>query len=53
MKNLRNAAKYGSSVRKCRCKSDFQDKKYGNGKRLHNVTTKGWRCTVCDIEKFV
>lgn len=33
------------------CKSDYQDKKYGNGNRVHNVTSKDKnRCTVCGKE---
>jgi len=35
------------------CKSDFQDKAYGKGMRVHNFAvkgnggTRGHRCTVC------
>lgn len=45
---------------KCRCKHEYQDKKYGKGIRLHNKTTypntnKGtlgeYRCTVCKSYK--
>ena len=50
-KYVRNAS--GTVVKFCSCKSDFQDKRYGKGKRLHNVTTKGFRCTVCGREKLV
>lgn len=40
-------------VLKCTCESEFQDKEYGKGMRLHNVCQKGtgqYRlayCTVC------
>ena len=36
---------------RCECESKFQDKAYGKGKRLHNKTNNGWRCTVCGNEK--
>ena len=35
----------------CICKNDYQDKRYGKGKRIANSCgrqgTKIWRCTVC------
>lgn len=36
----------------CMCKHEYQDEKYGVGKRVHNRCRKGgkfvgWRCTVC------
>lgn len=34
----------------CTCSHEFQDKKYGKGKRVFNETTKGYRCTVCEKE---
>lgn len=36
-------------VKNCSCMHEYQDKKYGKGKRIHNVTIKGTtaRCTVC------
>ena len=37
-----------SSIKKCTCKHEFQDKTYGNGNRVFNKWTKGWRCTVCE-----
>ena len=49
-----------STVKKCHCKSDFQDKRLGKGKRYHNRTggsgrmaksVAGWRCTVCGDTK--
>jgi hypothetical protein len=36
---------------KCGCKSEFQDKLYGSGKRAMNKTTKGFRCTICTKEQ--
>lgn len=38
------------SKRKCLCKNEFQDKKYGVGIRLHNRYKLGHRCTVCGTE---
>lgn len=32
---------------KTNCQHDFQDKQYGPGMRVHNITNKGRRCTVC------
>ena len=39
-------------IKKCTCKSEYQDKKYGIDKRVHNPAGKDknksdWRCTVC------
>ena len=51
MKNVKNAG--NSKVMFCTCKSDFQDKVYGKNLRLHSVTTKGFRCTVCGKDKNV
>lgn len=31
----------------CVCQNEFQDVRYGKGKRLYNRTKNGWRCTVC------
>ena len=38
-----------TEIKKCKCKHEYQDKRYGKGMRLHNETVKdkGWRCTVC------
>lgn len=44
------AGKQESTVRTCGCANAWQDKEYGNGRRLHNQTTKGYRCTVCGTE---
>ena len=46
-----------TTVRICGCKSDYQDRRYGEQKRLHNRCAKeeqgrlGWRCTVCGTKK--
>lgn len=35
-------------IKSCDCQHEFQDKKYGRGKRVHNKTMKDeYRCTVC------
>ena len=37
-----------TDVKECTCKNEYQDKKYGKGKRVCNSTATGqWRCTVC------
>lgn len=43
-------------VLKCSCQHSFQDKQYGKGKRIHNIShCKGavvkYRCTVCSSIK--
>ena len=40
-----------TEVKQCKCNHEFQDKQYGKNSRLHNKTTKGYRCTVCGSEK--
>ena len=40
-----------SEVKFCTCQHEYQDRKYGKNKRVHNKTTKGWKCTVCGDEK--
>lgn len=35
----------------CSCKHEFQDSKYGKGKRVHNACNSGWSCTVCSNSK--
>lgn len=37
----------GSIIISCTCKHDFQDKTYGKGNRVANMTRNGYRCTVC------
>ena len=43
-----------TKITKCTCKHDYQDKRYGQGNRVHNETPPkvkggppGLRCTVC------
>ena len=41
-------------IMQCTCKHVFQDKQYGNGKRVFNTMkddTRKARCTVCKSEK--
>lgn len=42
-------------VKRCTCESEFQDREYGLGQRLHNQCKSergmSWRCTVCGKEK--
>ena len=36
------------AIRECTCKSDYQDKRYGEKKRVMNKTKSGdYTCTVC------
>ncbi len=44
--------KNGTLVAVCTCAHKFQDKEYGSGRRLHNISGKGTkrRCTVCSKE---
>lgn len=42
----------GSSVRRCSCAHEFQDREHGPGLRVKNLCPlqggkRGWRCTVC------
>jgi len=37
-------------IKKCTCKHEFQDKKYGKGMRVFNKGKEVWRCTVCRKE---
>ena len=40
-------------IKYCKCKSEFQDKQYGVGKRLHTSSKKhGDKCTVCGQRKL-
>lgn len=39
-------------IKKCTCKHQYQDKKYGINNRVHNICAKDkesvrYRCTVC------
>jgi hypothetical protein len=45
------------AIKKCNCKSEFQDKRYGSGNRVHNKARSriqgrnAWTCTVCGTKK--
>jgi len=38
-----------TKIMKCECKHEFQDKQYGDKKRVFNYgeKDKNWRCSVC------
>jgi len=42
-----------TTIKSCNCQHEWQDKKYGKGNRLHNLSkskspgVKAWTCTVC------
>jgi hypothetical protein len=44
-------------IKKCTCKHEYQDEKYGKGLRVHNecvsirTNGKAWSCTVCGTKK--
>jgi len=40
-------------IKKCNCKHEFQDNRYGSFLRIFNILSndKGYRCTVCGKEK--
>lgn len=46
-----------AKIYSCNCESEYQDKKYGKGNRVHSETAKktggniGLRCSVCGKEK--
>ncbi len=50
-------AKEKKMIRKCNCRSGYQDTKYGVGLRVHNEAKSSipgkvaWRCTVCGVKK--
>jgi len=47
-----------TQIKSCDCNrgpaAEFQDVKYGKGKRVHNEAKKsgGWRCTCCGTLKI-
>ena len=52
MENDREVLLHQTTARiiKCNCEHEYQDERYGKGKRLHNQGGKEsnlWRCTVC------
>lgn len=45
-----------STIMRCDCKHEYQDNRYGIGKRVHSRRVKGrvpmgWRCSVCGATK--
>ena len=52
-KSAKKNAKYGVVILPCDCAYEYQDRKYGAGKRLHNLCELGAkaRCSVCSKEK--
>ena len=40
-----------STIITCTCANLFQDKMYGRGRRVANITDSGARCTICSKEK--
>jgi hypothetical protein len=40
-------------IKRCTCKNEFQDERYGKGLRVHNVKKEGNKatCTVCRMER--
>ena len=49
--------KKGTMIKKCSCVHAYQDKVYGLGKRVHNITggkteTTSYTCTVCGRNNF-
>ena len=37
-------------IKKCVCRHAYQDKMYGDGNRVCNQKSDGYRCTVCGKE---
>ncbi len=50
--NIKQATYSAKSTKilECFCTHEYQDKRYGKNKRLHNPTKDGYRCTVCKRE---
>ena len=46
------AARTGTEIKPCVCANEYQDAKYGKGRRVHNIKPKGGAaCTVCGSVK--
>lgn len=43
----------GTIIKSCKCESEYQDKRYGLGQRLHNQSGKDStsKCTICGTKK--
>lgn len=38
-----------ATIKNCKCKHEYQDRKYGKGRRVKNETGNAqYRCTVCE-----
>ena len=46
-KTVSSHTKTATKVIRCNCDSEYQDKNYGIGMRLHNPNKNGYKCTVC------
>ena len=50
-----SSTKSSCKILPCTCNlgqgAEFQDRKYGIGKRVHNPTNKGYKCTICSSVK--
>lgn len=42
-----NKVSRDTKIADCVCEHAYQDAAYGKGKRVHNPTKDGWKCTVC------
>ena len=41
-----------TQIRPCNCKNEYQDNRYGKGRRVKNKTvSESWRCTVCATDE--
>ena len=41
-----------TAILPCKCEHEYQDKKYGKGRRVHNPMMNGqFRCTICSSVK--
>lgn len=55
--NLSYETPKNCAIKRCTCKSEYQDVRYGKNQRVHNRTQVGrsalskWRCTVCEKER--
>ena len=46
-----SSAKYGVVIKTCTCNSEYQDKHYGIGLRVHNLCNKGEKHVVLCVAK--
>ena len=50
-KKENNMINMGASIKKCTCEHVFQDRVYGNGRRVHTIGKDHTTCTVCGTIK--